>query len=117
MARDPYQLPSEADRRAPEWVKAVSALMALAAWALLLFMLMLASGRSYGAPAIAELGILSFFGAGAFAFVGSAISLFAVSKKEKREDAWLRAFAVANYCALAVLIALPLVQSCTSRYR
>ncbi|HVZ18263.1 MAG TPA: hypothetical protein VG897_14170 [Terriglobales bacterium] len=56
MARPPHDLDDRLDRRAPEWVKAVSAVLALATWAVFLFALLMSSGRSYGTPAIEGLG-------------------------------------------------------------
>jgi hypothetical protein len=116
MPLPPYQS-SEDDGRSSGFAKGFVVITALGAWALMAFGFVVGSARSGGASGIAELALLLFFGAGALSFIGSAGCLLGVSKKKKKEEPWLRWCAFANYCALATVFGVPMIQSCSSHYR
>lgn len=110
MSLPPYNSPE--DNRGPSSVLAKVFLVASAigSWGLLAF-----AGLTSATPA--PVAPLCFVLAGVFAFAGSAACLFGVRREKMKTEPWIRWCALASYLALATVVSVPLLESCSSKYR
>ena len=115
MPLQPYERSDEVDGRSSVFVKGFIVVTAMSSCCLLALAFLIGSARA-PAGGVAEVALLIFIGAAASSFIGSVGCIFAIPKT-KTEEPWLRWCAIANYCALATIIGIPMVQSYTSHYR
>lgn len=105
MSLPPYN--TEEDREPSELAKALVVLCALGSWGSLGLFVFTNTLPVPVAP-------VCFLAATLLSLVGSAVCLFGL--RRRKTASWLRWWALANYGALALIVSIPVFQSCRSKY-